>query len=77
MPPGARRTAAYWINWGTVKVSNAMARFEGFRDALKAKGLPYDPELVVQGDYRIESGARADMLCSPTGPMELSSELAG
>ncbi len=30
-----------------------------FRDALKAKGLPYDPELVVQGDYRMESGLRA------------------
>jgi len=44
---------------GPLKVSNAVARFEGFRDALKAKGLPYDPELVVQGDYRIESGARA------------------
>ena len=44
---------------GPLKVSNAMARFEGFRDALKAKALPYDPELVVQGDYRIESGVRA------------------
>jgi LacI family transcriptional regulator len=44
---------------GPLKVSNAMARWEGFRDALKAKGLPYDPELVIQGDYRIESGMRA------------------
>jgi LacI family transcriptional regulator len=44
---------------GPLKISNAKARWEGFRDALKAKGLAYDPELVVQGDYRIESGARA------------------
>lgn len=44
---------------GPLKVSNAIARFEGFRDALKAKGLPYNPELVVQGDYRMESGLRA------------------
>jgi LacI family transcriptional regulator len=44
---------------GPLKVSNAVARWEGFRDALKAKGLEHDPELVVQGDYRIESGIRA------------------
>jgi LacI family transcriptional regulator len=44
---------------GPLKVSNAMARWEGFRDALKAEGLPYKPELVIEGDYRIESGFRA------------------
>src|ERR1700677_3960298 len=44
---------------GPLKVSNAIARWEGFRDALKAKGLPYEPELIVEGDYRIESGYRA------------------
>ena len=44
---------------GPHKVSNAKARWQGFHDALKAKGLPYDPELVVEGDYRIESGVRA------------------
>jgi len=44
---------------GPLKVSNAVARSQGFQDALKAKGLAYDPELVVQGDYRIESGVRA------------------
>ena len=44
---------------GPLKVSNAIARFEGFQDALKAKGLPFEKELMVEGDYRIESGFRA------------------
>jgi LacI family transcriptional regulator len=44
---------------GPLKISNAKARWEGFRDALKAKGLPYEAELVLEGDYRIESGSRA------------------
>src|ERR1700733_8481786 len=44
---------------GPRKVSNAQARWEGFRDALKAEGLPYEPGLDIEGDYRIESGFRA------------------
>ncbi len=44
---------------GPLKVSNALARWQGFHDALKAENLPYDPELIVEGDYRIESGYRA------------------
>ena len=44
---------------GPLKISNAKERWRGFRDALEAKKLPYDPELVVEGDYRIESGFRA------------------
>lgn len=44
---------------GPLKVSNAQARSQGFHDALKATGLAYDPELIVEGDYRIESGYRA------------------
>jgi LacI family transcriptional regulator, galactose operon repressor len=44
---------------GPLKISNALARWQGFHDALKAKNLPYDPELVIEGDYRIESGFRA------------------
>ncbi len=43
---------------GPLKVSNAKERWRGFRDALEAKGLPYEPELMVEGDYRIESGFR-------------------
>ncbi len=44
---------------GPLRVSNAMARWQGFHDALKAKGLPFEKELMVEGDYRIESGFRA------------------
>jgi LacI family transcriptional regulator len=44
---------------GPLKVSNAMARWEGFHDALKAKDLAYEPDLAIEGDYRIESGYRA------------------
>lgn len=44
---------------GPLKVSNALARSRGFHDALKSKGLPCNPELIVEGDYRVESGYRA------------------
>jgi LacI family transcriptional regulator len=44
---------------GPLKVSNAVARYQGFHDGLKAMDLPFQQELVVEGDYRIESGYRA------------------
>jgi LacI family transcriptional regulator len=44
---------------GPLKISNAKERWRGFRDALEETKLPYEPELVVEGDYRIESGFRA------------------
>src|SRR5450631_1091073 len=44
---------------GPLKISNAKERFRGFRHALEVNKLPYEPELVVEGDYRIESGFRA------------------
>jgi len=44
---------------GPLKVSNAMARWQGFHDALKTQGLAFEPQLVIEGDYRIESGFRA------------------
>ena len=44
---------------GPLKISNAVARWEGFHDALKDEGLPFDEKLVIEGDYRIESGYRA------------------
>ena len=43
---------------GPIRVSNGRERWKGFRDALEASGLTYDPELVTEGDYRIESGYR-------------------
>src|SRR6202521_3599878 len=47
---------------GPLKVSNGKARWQGFKDALTASGLTYDPELVIEGDYRIESGYRGGHL---------------
>lgn len=44
---------------GPLKVSNALERSQGFHDALKAQGLSFEPELVIEGDCRIESGFRA------------------
>lgn len=44
---------------GPRKVSNAKARWEGCNDALKANGLAHRPELMMEGDYRIESGYSA------------------
>jgi LacI family transcriptional regulator len=43
---------------GPLNVSNGKARWKGFHAALKSMGLPCDEELVVEGDYRIESGYR-------------------
>jgi len=43
---------------GPMKVSNGKARWQGFHDALKANDLTYEPSLVIEGDYRIESGYR-------------------
>lgn len=47
---------------GPMKVSNGKARWQGFHDALKANGLNYDPSLVIEGDYRMESGYRGGHL---------------
>src|SRR5499427_2795456 len=44
---------------GPLKVSNAKERWQGFHDALKAEGLPYEEDLVIEGDYRLDSGYRA------------------
>lgn len=44
---------------GPMKVSNAKERWRGFRDALETERLGYDPKLVIEGNYRIESGFRA------------------
>ena len=43
---------------GPMKVSNGKARWQGFHDALKANNLTYEPSLVIEGDYRTESGYR-------------------
>jgi DNA-binding LacI/PurR family transcriptional regulator len=37
----------------------AADRFDGYRDALAAAGIAFDPSLVAHGDFTAESGARA------------------
>ena len=53
---GYRRIAA--IN-GPQSVPSARKRFLGYREALAANGLPYDPALAMEGDYWLPSGAVA------------------
>jgi LacI family transcriptional regulator len=53
---------------GPMNVSNGKARWQGFRKALDASELPYDPELVFEGDYHLESGYRAGMSLLPRQP---------
>jgi LacI family transcriptional regulator len=47
---------------GPLKVSNGKARAQGFHDALKDSGLRYEASLVIEGDYRMESGYRGGNL---------------
>jgi LacI family transcriptional regulator len=53
---------------GPMNVSNGKARWQGFRKALEASGLGYDPELVFEGDYHLESGYRAGLSLLPRQP---------
>jgi LacI family transcriptional regulator len=53
---------------GPLNVSNGKARWQGYRKALTQKGLKYDPELVYEGDYRIDSGYRAGLSLLPHRP---------
>lgn len=36
--------------------SNARFRLEGYKEGLKKHGIPYDPQLVVIGDYKLIKG---------------------
>lgn len=40
-------------------VSSSLARLEGYRAALKSRGVPYDPALTADGDGRPAAGAVA------------------
>ena len=46
---------------GPLNVSNGKARAQGYRKALSENGLKFEPELVYEGDYRIDSGYRAGL----------------
>jgi LacI family transcriptional regulator len=53
---------------GPLSVSNGRARLQGFKKALKANGLRFNPKLVYEGDYRIDSGHRAGLSLLPHRP---------
>jgi LacI family transcriptional regulator len=52
---GHRRIA---IITGPLALQNARERLQGYKDAIRACDVPFDPALVLEGDYRMESGWR-------------------
>jgi LacI family transcriptional regulator, repressor for deo operon, udp, cdd, tsx, nupC, and nupG len=44
---------------GTPHAASSEHRIAGYKDALVAAGLPFDPGLVVEGDFSMQSGADA------------------
>lgn len=62
---GHRRIA---LVGGPLNVSNGRARWQGYRKALRVNDLPYESELMYEGDYRINSGYRAGLSLLPRRP---------
>ncbi|WP_274650462.1 catabolite control protein A [Paenibacillus humicola] len=61
--------------------ANGYARFQGYKRALEAAGLPYDENLVRVGNYRYESGAEAmkyflELKDRPTAVFAATDEMA-
>ncbi|MGH9702809.1 MAG: LacI family DNA-binding transcriptional regulator, partial [Candidatus Acidiferrales bacterium] len=46
---------------GIPGISTTIGRSLGYRQALESKKIPYDPALVVHGDYGIEAGYKAGL----------------
>jgi len=44
---------------GPAQLATSQERFSGYRDALMSKGIPFDERLVIEGDFRMESGHEA------------------
>jgi LacI family transcriptional regulator len=53
---------------GPFSVSNGKARQRGFYKALEAAGLKGERDLVIEGDYHIDSGYRAGLSLLPRRP---------
>lgn len=43
---------------GLLESGNTRTRYDGYAEAMRLHGLPVDPALVYQGDYKIESGEK-------------------
>jgi LacI family transcriptional regulator len=62
---GARKCVEHLISLGHRRIAviagpqalpNAVERLEGYRNALNQAGLAFDPDLVFEGNFRVESG---------------------
>ena len=53
---------------GPMNVSNARARRQGYSKALESSSLEYFPDLMFEGNYRIDSGYRAGLALLPRRP---------
>jgi LacI family transcriptional regulator len=62
---------------GLWRVSTSRRRLMGYRHALRDWGTPFDPSLVAQGDFRVESGytAGVDLLKRKPDAMFIASYL--
>lgn len=47
---------------GPLDTKSAIDRLEGFKKALEESGMELNPELLIEGDYKIEGGAKAAKL---------------
>jgi LacI family transcriptional regulator len=52
---GHRRIA---VITGPLKAQNAQERLQGYEEALRESDIPRDPALILEGDFRFESGNR-------------------
>ncbi len=67
-PQAAREMVGHLLSLGHRRIAHVIGhpahgasgwRLAGYRDALAAAGLPYDPALVVEGDFSFGSGVTA------------------
>jgi len=79
---GARRAVAHLIDHGHRRIAflgdlaaipTARDRFEGYQQALRSHGMPYDPDLVVHGldDAERAAGALPALMKLPAPPTAL------
>jgi len=66
---------------GTPNAASSAHRIGGYKDALAAAGIPFDAELVVEGDFSMQSGADAmerllQLEDPPTGVFAGNDEMA-
>jgi LacI family transcriptional regulator len=75
---GARAATAHLLELGRRRIAHVTGpadldvsahRLQGYRDALAEAGVPFDPDLVAEGDFTAEGGHRAveELLAGGTG----------